>query len=49
MQSTKSAAKKQELREELLRVEHQIQNEKALRKRREVEKAAKVRLQPPFL
>ena len=43
VQSTKSAAKKQQLREDLLRVEQQIQSEKALRKKREMEKAAKVR------
>jgi len=49
MQSTKSVAKKQELREELLRIEQQIQSEKAWRKRREVEKAAKVCLQPPLI
>ena len=49
MQSTKSVAKKQQLREELLRVEQQIQSEKALRKKRELEKAAKVSKQPFLL
>ena len=49
MQNTKSAAKKQQLREELMRLEQQIQSEKALRKKWELEKAAKVREQPFLL
>jgi len=47
MQSTKSAAKKQELHEDLVRIEQQIRSEKEQRRKREFEKNAKVLVYTP--